>query len=123
MATWREFTGLSLLGGVDDAALEEVASSSSAAIALVLLGAGVAHYICFNSAVFAAIAVAVVGLAVLHLVDDDTAFEAGVASSSSAATALDNHAQRLLDGAAGESSLDFRLSMPSFSSSLLASFD
>ena len=67
-ATRREFSGLSLLGGVDDAALEEV---------LVLLGTGV---------------VAVVTLAVLDLVDDDAAFEAGV---------LDNHAQRLLDGAAG----------------------
>ena len=67
-ATRREFTGLSLLGGVDDTALEEV---------LVLLGTGV---------------VAVVALAVLDLVDDDAAFEAGV---------LDNHAQRLLDGAAG----------------------
>ena len=33
------------LGGVDDTALEEVASTSSAAMALVLLGAGVAHYI------------------------------------------------------------------------------
>ena len=68
-ATRREFTGLSLLGGVDDAALEEV---------LVLLGAGI---------------VAVVALAVLDLVDDDAAFEAGV---------LDNHAQRLLDGAADD---------------------
>ena len=67
-ATRREFTGLSLLGRVDDAALEEV---------LVLLGAGV---------------VAIVALAVLHLVDDDAAFEAGV---------LDDHAQGLLDGAAG----------------------
>ena len=36
--------------------------------------------------------------AVLHFVDDDAAFQAGVASTSSAATALDNHAQRLLDG-------------------------
>ena len=63
------------LGGVDDTALEEV---------LVLLGAGV---------------VAIIILAVLHLVDDDAAFKAGVASTSSAATALDNHAQRFLDGA------------------------
>ena len=68
-ATRREATGLSLLGGVDDAALEEV---------LILLGAGV---------------IAVIGLAVLHLVDDDAAFKAGV---------LDNHAQRLLDGAADD---------------------
>ena len=36
---------------------------------------------------------------VLHLVDNDAAFEAGVASTSSAATALDDHAERLLDGA------------------------
>ena len=50
------------LGGVDDTALEQVASSSSAGIPLVLLGAGV---------------VAVVDLAVLHLVDN-AAFEAGV---------------------------------------------
>lgn len=83
-------------------------SSSSAAIALVLLGSGV---------------VAVVGLVVLHLVDDDAAFEASVCSTRSQAKALDNHAQGFLDGATGESSLDFRLSMPSFSSSLLASFD
>ena len=48
---------------------------------------------------FAAIAVAVVGFAILHLVDDDAAFEAGVASTSSAATALDNHTQGLFDGA------------------------
>ena len=54
LATRREFTGLSLLGGVDDAALEEV---------LVLLGAGV---------------VAVVGLAVLDFIHHDAAFEAGV---------------------------------------------
>ena len=73
------------LGGIDDAALEEVASSSSAGIPLVFLGAGI---------------IAVVVLAVLHLVDDDTAFKTGVASTSSAATALDNHAQRLLDGTA-----------------------
>ncbi len=53
-ATRREFTGLSLLGGIDDAALEEV---------LVLLSAGV---------------VVVVALAVLDLVDDDAAFKAGV---------------------------------------------
>ena len=83
----RESTGLSLLGRVDDAALEEVASSSSAGIPLVLLGAGV---------------VAVVALAVLHLIHDDATFEAGVASSSSAATALDNHAQRLFVGAADD---------------------
>ena len=44
-ATRRESTGLSLLGGVDDAALEEVASSSSAGIPLVLFGAGVIRYI------------------------------------------------------------------------------
>ena len=74
-ATRREFTGLSLLGGVDDTALEEVASSSSAGIPLVLLSAGI---------------VAVVALAVLHLVDDDAAFQAGV---------LDNHTQRLFDSA------------------------
>ena len=98
-ATRREATGLSLLGGVDNAALEQVASSSSAGIPLVLLGAGVAHFICFIQRCSQPSAVAVVALAVLHLVDDDAAFEAGVASSGSAATALDNHAQGLLDGA------------------------
>ena len=67
-ATRREFTGLSLLGGVDDAALEEV---------LVLLGAGVAAVIgtvdgtvgVFNAD------------AVLHLVDDDATLKAGVCST------------------------------------------
>ena len=78
-ATRQESTGLSLLGGVDDAALEEV---------LVLLGAGVV----------AVVRVTVGGRAaavttVLHLIHDDAAFEAGV---------LDNHAQRLLDGAADD---------------------
>ena len=92
-ATRREFTGLSLLGGVDDAALEEV---------LVLLGAGVV----------AVVRVTVGGRAatvttVLHLVDDDAAFEAGVASTSSAATALDNHAERLLNGATDDLDAEF----------------
>jgi hypothetical protein len=81
------------LGGVDDTALEEVASSSSAGIPLIFLAAGV---------------VAVIALAILHLVrssssrataDDDAAFQTGVASTSSAATALNNHAERFLDGA------------------------
>jgi hypothetical protein len=60
------------------------ASSSSAGIPLVFLGASV---------------VAIIALAILHLIDDDAAFQAGVAYTSSAATALDNHAERLLDGA------------------------
>ena len=55
-ATRQKFTGLSLLGGVDDTALEQV---------LVLLGAGV---------------VAVVAFAVLHLVHDDAALQSGVVS-------------------------------------------
>ena len=92
-ATRREFTGLSLLGGVDDAALEEV---------LVFLGAGVV----------AVVRVTVGGRAatvttVLHLVDDDAALEAGVASTSSAATALDNHAQWLFDGATDNLDTEF----------------
>ena len=80
------------LGGVDDTALEEVASSSSAGIPLVLLGAGI---------------VAVVVLAVLNLVDDDAAFKTCVASTSSAATALDNHAKRLLDSATDNLDTEF----------------
>ena len=60
------------------------ASSSSAGIPLVFLAVGV---------------VAVVVLAVLDFIDNDAAFQAGVASTSSAATALDNPAQRLFDGA------------------------
>ena len=104
------------------------ASSSSAGIPLVFLGAGVVAVV---DSVNEPIGVFDAD-AVLHFVrssssrataDDDAALEAGVASTSSAATALDNHAQGLLDGAAGESSLDFRLSMPSFSSSLLTTFD
>ncbi len=79
----QESTGLSLLGGVDDAALEEV---------LVLLGAGV---------------VAVVALAILDFIDNDAAFQAGVASTSSAATALDNHVQRLFDGATDDLDTEF----------------
>ena len=81
------------LGGVDNTALEEV---------LVFLGAGVV----------AVVRVTVGGRAatvttVLHLVDDDAAFQAGVASTSSAATALDNHAERLLDGATDNLDAEF----------------
>ena len=72
------------LGGVDDAALEEV---------LVLLGAGIV----------AVVRVTVDGRAatvttVLDFVHHDAAFEAGV---------LDNHAQGLLDGAADDLDAEF----------------